>query len=767
MLDTLELPQVQSIAGTERAALEEHAVPALEGDFLQDLGRKAVRIELSGVLVGDEAAAALKSLREKHRAAKPVSFVADIATATHVDKVLIEALQVREIAGCPSRFEYEIALVEYTPAPPPKHEDPIPPPPPPDPQNGTLVVKVIVDDQPNFDFRTTTVTAQDKQDDGSSSSVPLSHSDGTNTFTNDSTPPGNCTAVATVSDPPLSGSASDKVTAGQTTTLEIHLKLGAPIAHAFIVHYWFDRAFIEPCLRGVLRDVAAYAQAHPQEKMLIVGHTDLTGSDAYNQALSERRARGVFAYLTAGRAHDASVAEWNALRHNGSAVTRLEDNWSVREYQHMLSGLNYYSGQIDEQNGPLTDAAIRNFQSDHGIAVDGVVGDATWTALIDAYLSADALSIPESQFLPNCPGEILKWLGSGEKDPVRNTEDAWRPNRRTEILFVRATKLLGKVPPPVTFNLPAPGAVNAGWCVGAQGDPVVILSRGAPNPNTFPVQPVNPATFTVQGSMTFEDGLPAPKGGSAAANIRYVLTAPDGEYLDGEIPKGPGQGRPLSGTTDDNGKFVVKKPTGVGIYTLVINGAFNVRLKSAAANSASKPILCARLDKDQSLDVVLSPADGVDPRRKLSGTLHNRNFTPRPAVPVTIEFPDGTSTTATTDPNGQFSTVMSDAFKTANLRYQASNDPNDLEFLNYFIDVGDISTDDGVSKRLHNIGFDPDSSLSRAIAQFQGTQGLNPTGAIDDTTRAQLNRVYSGDIPLIPVFDDTPSGDSPDVPSDP
>jgi hypothetical protein len=38
---------------------------------------------------------------------------------------------------------------------------------------------------------------------------------------------------------------------------------------------------------------------------------------------------------------------------------------------------------------------------------------------------------------------------------------------------------------------------------------------------------------------------------------------------------------------------------------------------------------------------------------------------------------------------------------------------------------------------------------------------------VDAATRTQLNRVYSGDVPLIPEFDDTPSGESPDVPTDP
>jgi peptidoglycan hydrolase-like protein with peptidoglycan-binding domain len=749
MLDGLELPLVQSLEGEAAEALQVHGVPALEGDFLQDLGRRATRFRLAGVLAGTDSAAALKTLREKHRAAAPVAFVADIATATRIDRVLIEELEARELAGRPERTEFKLSLVEYLPAPAQPDEPPPPPPPPkPVPLVAALEVTVIVDGDPGFDFSQVVVQVAGAPDGGAPIAIVLTDRTA-NVWTDKPMPPGAYTASASVTTPPLSGSVDARVTAGQTTRVTIHLRQGPPVAHGFVVHYWFDKALIEPCLRSVLRRVAAYATAHADEKMLIVGYTDLVGATAYNQSLSERRARGVFAYLTAGRDHDKSVAEWDALRRGGAGTTRLGDNWGVREYQQMLSGLKYYAGQIDEQHGPLTDAAVRNFQSDHALPVTGIVDDATWLALIDAYLSTDALAVPQAQFFPNCQGDIVKWLGSDEQDPVRNTEDAWRPNRRSEIVFVRAGKLPGPIAKPVTFDLPTPGAVNVKWCAGSDTDPVVILSHGAAQPNTFLVQPAEPGSLTVTGRMTTE-------GGAAAGGVRYVLTAPDGEYLDGERKQGPDRGRPIPGTTQTDGSFGHATPTPVGVYILSVLDNFTVRLASDPANSGSSPVLCVRLDGSQDLDVVLAPADGVDPRRKLTASVVDRSFVPLAATAVALTFPDGSSDTATTDAQGRFTTTMTDAFKTVNLRYQAGAGPNDAVQLDYFIDAGDIATADGVSRRLHNLGYAPEANLADAVAAFQATQGINPTGATDDNTRTRLNAVYGGDTPLFPVFDDTP-----------
>lgn len=86
----------------------------------------------------------------------------------------------------------------------------------------------------------------------------------------------------------------------------------------------------------------------------------------------------------------------------GDEVTRL---------QQRLAELNYYTGTVDGIFGPLTRNAVRAFQHDKGLAVDGIVGPATWAAL----------AIGE----PAAPGEtpagsaISLHIGVNEVDPSR------------------------------------------------------------------------------------------------------------------------------------------------------------------------------------------------------------------------------------------------------------------------------------------------------------------------------------------------------------
>jgi outer membrane protein OmpA-like peptidoglycan-associated protein len=64
------------------------------------------------------------------------------------------------------------------------------------------------------------------------------------------------------------------------------------------VNFDFDSDVLRPESSAVLNDVVKLAKANPTLKFEIAGHTDSTGTAAYNQSLSERRAASVVRFLT-------------------------------------------------------------------------------------------------------------------------------------------------------------------------------------------------------------------------------------------------------------------------------------------------------------------------------------------------------------------------------------------------------------------------------------------------------------------------------------
>lgn len=59
----------------------------------------------------------------------------------------------------------------------------------------------------------------------------------------------------------------------------------------------FDRADVKGQFVPTLRDVSAVLSEYPQTTVDVYGHADSTGSDSYNQSLSERRAMAVSSVL--------------------------------------------------------------------------------------------------------------------------------------------------------------------------------------------------------------------------------------------------------------------------------------------------------------------------------------------------------------------------------------------------------------------------------------------------------------------------------------
>lgn len=120
VLGDWEVPHIEVIKTMERRSFAELAVPGRTGSLFQDLNTEPARIVISGSLFGDENRDAfLEELRGKFSVGEPVTFVADIVTATSVQYVIIETLRMEESGLKPDQIDYHIVLRESPPPPPP------------------------------------------------------------------------------------------------------------------------------------------------------------------------------------------------------------------------------------------------------------------------------------------------------------------------------------------------------------------------------------------------------------------------------------------------------------------------------------------------------------------------------------------------------------------------------------------------------------------------------------------------------------------------
>jgi outer membrane protein OmpA-like peptidoglycan-associated protein len=68
-----------------------------------------------------------------------------------------------------------------------------------------------------------------------------------------------------------------------------------------------DKATLKPGAREKLAKVSGIILSHPGLKLEVEGHADSTGSEEYNQSLSERRASSVRDYLVGQGVSSASI----------------------------------------------------------------------------------------------------------------------------------------------------------------------------------------------------------------------------------------------------------------------------------------------------------------------------------------------------------------------------------------------------------------------------------------------------------------------------
>lgn len=108
-----ELPQVQDLTTRDLRAVAEHKAPGKDGSMLQNLGRAPTGVTIRGVATGPAALDVVARLKKDLRTGQPVELVADITTGTRIEQVLLDDLQVRELAGQTDRYAYVLTLREH------------------------------------------------------------------------------------------------------------------------------------------------------------------------------------------------------------------------------------------------------------------------------------------------------------------------------------------------------------------------------------------------------------------------------------------------------------------------------------------------------------------------------------------------------------------------------------------------------------------------------------------------------------------------------
>ena len=83
------------------------------------------------------------------------------------------------------------------------------------------------------------------------------------------------------------------------------------MAKEFIVYFPFDQYILTPEAQAVVSEAASYASSGKATSVVVVGHTDTSGSPAYNTRLSERRGKAVADALVGAGVPQATLSvDW-------------------------------------------------------------------------------------------------------------------------------------------------------------------------------------------------------------------------------------------------------------------------------------------------------------------------------------------------------------------------------------------------------------------------------------------------------------------------
>ncbi|MCU4655185.1 OmpA family protein [Roseibacterium sp. SDUM158016] len=115
------------------------------------------------------------------------------------------------------------------------------------------------------------------------------------------------------------------------------------------INFAFNSAVLDEQARAILREQAAFIRHFPEVRFTVYGHTDLVGSNAYNQRLGLRRARAAVDYIVS----------------QGVERSRLQAMVSLGETQPVVAT------ETEERRNRRTVTEVTGFVQTHPMVLDG------------------------------------------------------------------------------------------------------------------------------------------------------------------------------------------------------------------------------------------------------------------------------------------------------------------------------------------------------------------------------------------------------------
>ena len=153
----------------------------------------------------------------------------------------------------------------------------------------------------------------------------------------------------------------------ETTVIKVQQIPVEPKQHVmeevFEIRFDFDKAIVKPEYDDIIRQLAQVTQANRNVKISVVGHTDTSGSQAYNYALGGRRAEAVQKMLIERGIPASQIVAVSAGEEDLKVPTpdgvRNAENRRVRVVKEVT-----YTEPAGEKYAPVADVNVEQFYTD-------------------------------------------------------------------------------------------------------------------------------------------------------------------------------------------------------------------------------------------------------------------------------------------------------------------------------------------------------------------------------------------------------------------